>query len=51
MITHPVSISMDFEIDITDEGTKENYSNIPNACWGGKCSQSDFIRRMTQFLR
>ena len=35
MITHPVSISMDFETDITDEGTKENYSNIPNACWGG----------------
>jgi hypothetical protein len=26
---------MDFETDITDEGTKENYSNIPNACWGG----------------
>ena len=25
---------MDFETDITDEGTKENYSNIPNACWG-----------------
>jgi hypothetical protein len=34
MITHSVNISMDFETDITDEGTKENYSNIPNACWG-----------------
>lgn len=34
MITHSVSISMDFETDITDEGTKDNPQTFPNACWG-----------------